>query len=165
MAYVPKTWTDGEVIRAVDLNRLEQGVANEQVGPQGPPGPAGADGQDGAPGPAGPTGPSGADGAQGPPGPAGPKGDPGNTPYIGSNGNWWIGDTDTGTSASGSSGSDGVSSFNGRTGAVLPASGDYTAAMVGAIPTGSVQAMQAMTETEYNALSDKSATTLYLIKE
>jgi len=37
-------------------------------------------------------------------GPKGDKGDPGEdglTPYIGTNGNWWIGDTDTGVSASG----------------------------------------------------------------
>lgn len=46
--------------------------------------------------------PRGSDGAAGPPGLQGPKGDPGNdgeTPYIGDNGNWWIGETDTGVSA------------------------------------------------------------------
>lgn len=36
-------------------------------------------------------------------------------------------------------GSSGVSSFNGRTGAVLPASGDYTAADVGVEPLTSAQ--------------------------
>lgn len=35
----------------------------------------------------------------------GQKGDPGDTPSIGPNGNWWIGDTDTGVSATGSGGS------------------------------------------------------------
>lgn len=39
-----------------------------------------------------------------PKGDKGEQGAPGNTPYIGSNGNWWIGNTDTGTSASGSGG-------------------------------------------------------------
>lgn len=37
-------------------------------------------------------------------GAAGPRGEPGEngeTPYIGSNGNWWIGDIDTGETASG----------------------------------------------------------------
>ena len=34
----------------------------------------------------------------------------GKTPYIGTNGNWWIGDTDTGVSAGGSGGSGGSSS-------------------------------------------------------
>ena len=53
MAYTPTTWTDGDLITAEKLNKLEQGVQNEQVGPQGP---AGADGKDGA------QGPSGADG-------------------------------------------------------------------------------------------------------
>lgn len=38
------------------------------------------------------------------PGPPGPKGDPGDTPHIGGNGNWWIGDTDTGVTAVGGSG-------------------------------------------------------------
>ena len=76
-------------------------------------------------------------------------------------------------------GAAGVESFNGRTGAVAPAQGDYTAAMVGArasdwtpsaadvgaIPAGDVQAIQALTEEEYNGLTEKSAATLYLIKE
>lgn len=33
----------------------------------------------------------------------GTKGDPGDTPHIGSNGNWWIGEIDTGVTATGSS--------------------------------------------------------------
>lgn len=54
MAYTPTTWTDGDLITAEKLNKLEAGVQNEQVGPQGPKGdagaqgPAGADGADGA---------------------------------------------------------------------------------------------------------------------
>lgn len=51
MAYSPTTWTTGDTITAEKMNHLEQGVANEQVGPQGPKGetgPAGADGADGA---------------------------------------------------------------------------------------------------------------------
>ena len=40
-------------------------------------------------------------GAAGIQGPQGPQGIPGNTPYIGSNGNWWVGNTDTGVSARG----------------------------------------------------------------
>ena len=40
-------------------------------------------------------------GAAGIQGPAGPQGVPGNTPYIGSNGNWWVGGEDTGESARG----------------------------------------------------------------
>lgn len=65
-------------------------------GPEGPPGPKGDKGDKGDPGDTGP---------QGKPGPAGEKGDkgePGDTPYIGENGNWWIGEEDTGVSAAGS---------------------------------------------------------------
>lgn len=39
MAYEPTTWRDGDLITADKLNKLEQGVQNEQVGPQGPAGP------------------------------------------------------------------------------------------------------------------------------
>lgn len=44
MAYTPTTWTDGDLITAEKLNKLEAGVQNEQVGPQGPKGPAGPQG-------------------------------------------------------------------------------------------------------------------------
>lgn len=55
MAYTPTTWSNGDVITAEKLNKLEQGVKNEQVGPVGPAGPAGAKGDPGAQGPAGPS--------------------------------------------------------------------------------------------------------------
>lgn len=55
MAYTPTTWSDGDVITAEKLNKLEQGVKNEQVGPVGPAGPEGAKGDPGAQGPAGPS--------------------------------------------------------------------------------------------------------------
>lgn len=55
MAYEPTTWKDGDVITAEKMNKLEQGVKNEQVGPQGP---AGAKGPAGERGPQGPAGPS-----------------------------------------------------------------------------------------------------------
>lgn len=83
-------------------------------------------------GPAGPQGLPGEAGPPGPQGPAGPSGPPGETPHIGENGNWWLGETDTGVTAGGGSG--GVSSFNGRSGEVVPQAGDYTAEMVGALP-------------------------------
>ena len=68
MAYEMTVWQDGDLITAERLNKLEQGVANEQTGP---PGEKGADGKDGQ------------------------------TPRIGENGNWWIGEQDTGISATG----------------------------------------------------------------
>ena len=52
MAYAPTTWSDGDVITAEKMTKLEQGVQNQQVGPQGP---AGAKGEKGDPGPAGPS--------------------------------------------------------------------------------------------------------------
>lgn len=71
MAYTPTTWSDGDVITADKLNKLEQGVKNEQVGPAGPAGAVGPAG------PAGAVGPAGAKGEKGDPGVAGPKGDKG----------------------------------------------------------------------------------------
>ena len=58
-------------------------------------GAAGAKGDPGAPGAKGDPGEPGATGPQG------PKGADGTTPHIGANGNWYIGDTDTGVSAEG----------------------------------------------------------------
>ena len=55
----------------------------------------------------------------------------------------------------GGGGTAGVSSFKGRSGAVAPQSGDYTAAMVGAIPSGDVAAVRAVTQAEYDALTQK----------
>lgn len=47
-------------------------------------------------------------------GPQGPAGANGQTPYIGNNGNWWIGETDTGVSAGGTGG-DSSQNANGLT--------------------------------------------------
>lgn len=55
MTYEPTTWSNDDVITAEKLNKLEQGVKNEQVGPAGP---AGAKGEKGDPGAQGPAGPS-----------------------------------------------------------------------------------------------------------
>ena len=102
-------------------------------GPKGDPGPQGPNGETGAVGPQGPKGDTGDTGPQGPKGdpgeqgprgetgPQGPKGDAftyedfteeqleslkgesGYSPHIGENGNWYVGDQDTGVSASGDS--------------------------------------------------------------
>lgn len=76
MAYTPTTWKDNDLITAERLNKLEQGVQNEQVGPQGPKGDTGPQGPQGGPGPQGPQGETG---PQGDPGPQGPQGEPGAT--------------------------------------------------------------------------------------
>ena len=62
----------------------------------------------------------------------GDKGDPGDTPFIGENGNWWIGDTDTGIPATGDKGENGLTPFIGTNGnwwigdtdTGIPATGD-----------------------------------------
>ena len=59
MAYTPTQWNDGDLITAEKLNKLEQGVQNEQVGPQGPKGETGAQGPQGPAGAAGKMGPTG----------------------------------------------------------------------------------------------------------
>lgn len=144
MAYTPTIWNDGDVITAEALNKLEWGVANEQVGPPGPAGTNGKDGKDGAdglPGTPGADGAPGRDGVDGAPGPAGADGFspavtvtdiPGGhrVTITDSNGDKSF-DVMDGKDETGG-GAAGVSSFNGRTGAVAPGDNDYTAAMVGA---------------------------------
>ena len=73
----------------------EQGEPGEK-GEQGEPG---EKGEQGEPGEKGEQGEPGEKGEQGEPGEKGDKGEPGDSPYIGPNGNWWVGDTDTGVMA------------------------------------------------------------------
>ena len=67
----------------------------------------GADGRDGIDGKDGINGRDGADGKDGTNGQNGTDGKDGNTPFIGENGNWWIGTTDTGVKAAGVNGEKG----------------------------------------------------------
>ena len=53
------------------------------------------------------------------------KGDPGDTPYIGANGNWFIGDTDTGVKAKGDKGDTGAAGKNGTDGKTPVRGTDY----------------------------------------
>lgn len=71
MAYEAHQWAHDEVITAERLNALENGVANEQVGPAGPTGADGKDGTDGAAGAKGDTGAAGTPGKDGKDGAAG----------------------------------------------------------------------------------------------
>lgn len=73
-------------------------------GADGEKGDKGDTGDTGPQGPKGDKGDTGADGPQGPKGDTGADGADGITPHIGANGNWWIGDTDTGVTAQGSGG-------------------------------------------------------------
>ena len=84
------------------------------TGPQGPKGPQGEKGDTGAQGPKGDTGATGAKGATGAQGPAG------TTPTIGSNGNWYLGSSDTGKPSRGATGPQGPQGARGATGATGP---------------------------------------------
>lgn len=66
MAYTPTTWNDGDVITKEKMNKLEQGVRDNQ----------GAKGDKGDMGDTGPAGPAGAQGATGPAGAAAGFGQP-----------------------------------------------------------------------------------------
>ena len=84
------------------------------VGSRGAQGPQGPKGDTGAQGPKGDTGATGAKGATGSQGPAG------TTPTIGSNGNWYLGSTDTGKPSRGATGAQGPQGPKGATGAQGP---------------------------------------------
>ena len=82
-----------------------------EKGDKGDKGDPGAKGEPGETGPQGPTGPQGETGPQGPTGPAGDNGAPGAngvTPTIGTNGNWYLGETDTGKPSRGEKGDTGA---------------------------------------------------------
>ena len=84
----------------------EQGLKGDKgdKGDPGAPGEVGSQGPQGDKGDSGEQGPQGETGPQGPQGETGPAGTDGKTPYIGDNGNWWIGNHDTGVSATGEKG-------------------------------------------------------------
>lgn len=65
MAYTPTIWNDGDLITAELLNKMEQGIENEQVGPQGPKGETGSQGPKGDKGEKGETGAAGVQGETG----------------------------------------------------------------------------------------------------
>lgn len=139
MAYTPTQWQDGDLITAEKMNKLEQGVANEQVGPQGPKGDTGKQG---------PAGPAGADGAQGP---AGPKGDAGDTGPQGPKG-----DTGAGVAPGGTTGQM----------LVKASDTDYDTQWANpGVSSETIHAVEAMTQAQYDALATKDAATLYVIKE
>lgn len=81
---------------------------------RGATGPQGPKGDTGAQGPKGDTGATGAKGATGSQGPAG------TTPTIGSNGNWYLGSSDTGKPSRGATGPQGPQGEKGATGAQGP---------------------------------------------
>ena len=90
---------------------INNGPLQGAKGDKGDKGDPGAKGEPGETGPQGPTGPQGETGPQGPTGPAGDNGAPGAngvTPTIGTNGNWYLGKTDTGKPSRGEKGDTGA---------------------------------------------------------
>ena len=99
-----------------DTGKPSRGATGAQgpkgnTGAQGPKGDTGAQGPKGDTGAQGPKGDTGATGARGATGPAG------TTPTIGSNGNWYLGSSDTGKPSRGATGPQGP---KGNTGAQGP---------------------------------------------
>jgi len=111
---IEKTSSDGRVdtytITFTDGSKTTFTITNGADGEDG------KDGVDGAPGKDGVDGEDGKDGADGAPGKDGADGADGLTPYIGENGNWWIGDKDTGIKAEGKDGIDGEDGADGAPG-------------------------------------------------
>lgn len=85
----------------------------------------------------------------------GAKGDPGNTPYIGANGNWWIGETDTGTKAQGPAGANGTGS--GTVTAVTVSGTKYEPDQTGNIDLGELGGGGDGTVTSVNGVSPDEA--------
>lgn len=135
-ATVTRTGSDANPVFNFGIPKGDPGAQ----GPVGPAGPQGIQGAAGAQGIQGPAGQNGAEGPTGPEGPAGPQGEPGQgVPSGGTAGQilskksatnydtQWINPPETG-----------VTSFRGRTGAVSPASGDYSVSQIsGAAPKAS----------------------------
>ena len=158
-----------------NTNHWVLGSVDTGVNATGPQGPQGIQGEDG------PQGPQGERGVQG------PAGNDGITPHIDSvTGNWFVGSIDTGIHAQGETGQTGPTGPQGPTG---PAgTTDYNnlqnkivfnttynatsnkAATMADMPQNTVSSTDCtnivlMSESDYNNLSNKSNTTLYLIPE
>lgn len=120
--------------QVVGFDALGSAVPQDFSAVQGPPGPQGDPGPQGE---AGPPGPKGDKGEQGPAGPGVPTGGAaGQVLAKNTNADYdthWIDPPESGGAA-------GVTSFKGRTGAVVPQNGDYTAEMVGAATMAQVTA-------------------------
>lgn len=96
----------------------DKGLPNpEPVNIKGPKGDTGATGEQGE---TGATGAAGPQGEQGEPGPAGADGV---TPTIGENGNWYLGETDTGKPSRGEKGAQGEQGPAGENGIGVPTGG------------------------------------------
>jgi hypothetical protein len=120
-----KTLTEFIINEAKDKGIISEGGSSSQgpkgdkgdkgdTGAQGPKGEKGDTGEQGPQGIQGIQGPAGADGTNGINGQDGQNGVDGITPHIGENGNWFIGEEDTGVHAEGPQGPKGDSGESGE---------------------------------------------------
>ena len=118
-AALPEVQNNGTAIQwryAGDEKWHDLVALSELRGAAGKNGKDGADGKNGTDGKNGQDGRNGTDGKDGADGQNGLDGKNGDTHFIGENGNWWIGDTDTGIKAAGRDGIDGEKGDKGDTG-------------------------------------------------
>ena len=121
-----------------------------EQGPQGIQGPQGEKGETGDVGPQGPAGQDGADGTNG------TDGVDGITPHIGDNGNWFLGEEDTGKPSRGEQGPQGIQGPQGETGPTGPSGVSITT-----ITTGTPTQEDGFTVTPLTInKSDSSSTTV-----
>lgn len=110
--------TDGAKITITDKSGTTEAVVKN-----GKDGANGRDGADGQPGRDGTDGAPGRDGVDGQPG---KDGTDGITPTIGDNGNWYLGDTDTGKPSRGATGAQGTAGTDGKSAYQYAVDGGYT---------------------------------------
>lgn len=103
----------------------------------------GADGKDGTNGTDGKDGTPGKDGAPGADGAPGKDGTDGITPTIGENGNWYLGDEDTGKPSRGATGAPGADGTPGKDGAPGAAGKDGHTPVITASKSGKVTTIKA----------------------
>ena len=126
------TLTYEEWLASIKGEKGDKGDQGEKgdKGDKGDPGKNGQDGKDGQDGTNGIDGKDGQDGVDG---------KDGDTPYIGENGNWWVGDVDTGVNATvgkdGHDGTDGIDGVDGKDGET-PYIGENGNWWVGDVDTG-----------------------------
>lgn len=109
-------YTEVESLTVSDYVKKALEEAKESGEFDGADGKDGVDGKDGANGNDGADGKDGTNGVDGKDGADGKDGSDGLTPFIGENGNWWIGETDTGTKAEGVDGKNGIDGKDGADG-------------------------------------------------
>lgn len=101
----------------------------------------------------------------------GEPGAPGTTPHIGENGNWHVGETDTGVRAQGNPGKDAnvtsenIKSALGYTPANETDVDSLSKAIDNKVSSTEVKSILVMTQAEYDAISEKDATTLYIVTD